>query len=108
MAKTAILLTNLGSPDSPSVADAPPAPPASPALTLWPNPVKDALHIRLETQTFPLDYDILDMSGRIVARGQMFHTEETIGTAGLQDGVYFIRIRHGGRHVAAGRFVKAG
>lgn len=62
-------------------------------LKLYPNPVLDQLTIELEGNTSELKYEILDVNGRMVAKGQMVD-KAVIGTSQFAAGAYIIRLNN--------------
>ena len=68
-----------------SVAD-----PESIGLSLYPNPAQDLLNVK--SQLAIDSYQILDISGKIIAGAQTNGTLQTIDVSRLSAGLYFIRI----------------
>lgn len=62
-------------------------------LTLYPNPVKDLLHITSNTSNTKGNYTIYNTLGQNVLTGEIsFNTDFTINTSALSPGIYSIKI----------------
>lgn len=78
-----------------------------PAISLYPNPVQDVLHIDLFT-TGPVSYTIHDVVGKTVATGKAQRTATNLAIkipAQLIDGIYFLQLKTEQREYL-GKFVK--
>ncbi len=83
-------------------------------VTLWPNPVSDRLHLRLEglsPAAFPLRLRLYDLTGRPVLERMVQTGEVTLEVGWLSPGVYVYELRSleegiGGVARLAGRVVK--
>lgn len=65
------------------------------ALTAWPNPLQDQLHVRLVPQSAPAAFSLLDALGRVVWQQNIAPgtAEVTLDLMGLPAGTYFGRLR---------------
>lgn len=75
-------------------------------VSLYPNPVRDILQIELESNTYQLEIEILNITGRIVANAFLTNGRGEVNTAQLPGGIYWISIKQDGRIMATGKFVK--
>ncbi|PSK90321.1 T9SS type A sorting domain-containing protein [Taibaiella chishuiensis] len=78
-----------------------------PAISLYPNPVQDMLHIDLFT-TGPVSYTIHDVVGKTVATGKAQRTATNLAIkipAQLINGIYFLQLKTEQREYL-GKFVK--
>ncbi|WP_116694547.1 DUF4397 domain-containing protein [Marixanthomonas spongiae] len=72
------------------------------AISIYPNPVSDQLTISgLESNEYTLE--VIDMQGRVMSTEI---SENTINTANLTSGIYFLNIRKGGKIAESIRFIK--
>jgi hypothetical protein len=67
---------------------------------VYPNPVKDVLNVSGCGDSF--SYEIVDLTGRTIARGKSFGT---IDVTGLSTGVYFLKLQSADQQACL-RFVK--
>jgi hypothetical protein len=58
---------------------------------IYPNPVKDILHINLE-KTMQTQVEVYDISGRLVKEKSIKNLNNTLDTSQLQSGIYLIKI----------------
>lgn len=74
------------------------------SLTLYPNPVNDLLAVDVDSESH---YTVYDAIGRSVMHGNINAMENTISFAGLEPGVYYVRLsdNQSGK-VAVGKVVK--
>lgn len=61
---------------------------------LYPNPAKDAVHVRAVTNGY---YTITDLKGNVVQAGQVRIGVNTVSVSGLVPGVYFMQVDKGVR-----------
>lgn len=60
-------------------------------VSVYPNPATDLVTVQVESREAHL-YEIGDLSGRIVARGNLNHGKTRLDVSGLTDGLYTIRV----------------
>jgi len=65
-------------------------PELSSTLKVYPNPVKNILHV--ETDKKGMDYQLLNISGQAVANGKLENTNQEINFSALPVGTYFLKI----------------
>ena len=58
-------------------------------LILYPNPVKDLLHVRCDDMR---QYDVFTIDGKLIRSSQTNNNEDVIGFSGLESGMYMVRI----------------
>ncbi len=75
-------------------------------LSLYPNPVHDALTLELSNTQTPLNYQLSDLSGRLLLTGTTAGTSTTISLAQLAAGTYLLQLLDEGNTVAVQRVVK--
>lgn len=61
---------------------------------VFPNPVNDQLFVKgVEDRNETIQYEVVDMSGRIVMNGQWAMNEtSSVNTSTFQEGIYILRI----------------
>jgi hypothetical protein len=64
-------------------------------IRIYPNPVADHFVIHSENIDRNLTFMIYDITGKMVLRGKLTSTEESISTNGLSNGPYVIKIFSG-------------
>lgn len=69
-------------------------------LFVYPNPATDILFVESDEDS---EFSIFDLSGKMVASGQVSGNNEAIEIANLQNGMYIIRMND-----KSGRFIKSG
>jgi hypothetical protein len=74
---------------------------AAPTLSIYPNPAKDLVTIRAPYGSI---VHIVDVTGKTVYQSYVSETPLLIGTAGLGDGVYTVRLIQAG-HAVCGKLV---
>ncbi len=74
------------------------------AITLYPNPCADVLHIAAAPQSIS-HYAITDMQGRVVSEGA-YSAGAEISVAALPPGLYLLRLRVGGLWSVPQKFIK--
>ncbi len=80
------------------------APAGGATLIAYPNPALDELHVEYAGHSGPLRFEMFDIAGQIVCRGE-FVEKTTLPSVGLPPGVYWIRVT-GGRTPACVKVVK--
>ncbi len=73
-------------------------------LSVYPNPAQELLFIKNESSQTSLNYEISDVSGRIVLSGR-YDREKGITIRSLQDGYYGVRV-HSNTTIKAAQFIK--
>ena len=81
-----------------------PAEASGSALTIYPNPVTDRLHIRSSHSLTGARFQIVDVAGRVVAAGPA--AGGSVDVSRLRAGIYTLRLLREGQVLAAERFVK--
>lgn len=76
---------------------------AMPDVSLWPNPVKDVLNIRADSQVESVE--IFNFSGQKVQDIRM-SGNSTINTSGLKAGVYLVKVRFSSGSSASEKIIK--
>ena len=66
----------------------------APALTAWPVPAREALHVQLDATAQPQRVQLLDALGRAVRTQAANSAALTLPTAGLAPGVYLLRVEY--------------
>ena len=66
----------------------------APALTAWPVPAREALHVQLDATAQPQRVQLLDALGRAVRTQAANSAALTLPTAGLAPGVYLLRVKY--------------
>jgi hypothetical protein len=74
------------------------------AITLYPNPVKDAISITMQDNTSQVTFMLYDIQGRQLVQ-QDIHTENTVSVAHLSLGMYIYTILTEGKRIT-GKIVK--
>ena len=64
------------------------------ALTAWPVPAREALHVQLDATAQPQRVQLLDALGRAVRTQAATSAALTLPTAGLAPGVYLLRVEY--------------
>ena len=65
-------------------------------VSLYPNPVSDQLHIHFQNYRMEvIQMDIVDITGKLVVRGELTQQNNTIQIKDLEQGVYFVKLRNG-------------
>ncbi len=59
---------------------------------IYPNPTKHSIHLNLQIQDAPSEYNICDLSGKKILHGTVVSENTTINVEELQSGIYFISI----------------
>jgi len=57
---------------------------------LYPNPASDFIHLKMDKQYNILDYEITNLSGQIVLKGQLTNENPRINITTLPAGIYFL------------------
>jgi|GEM_PF-4939541 len=65
------------------------------SLLVYPNPVSGQLTIELEGAANPMDFEIMDATGKLVYKGSMIHTT-IVEMAAFSPGVYMIKLNNNG------------
>jgi hypothetical protein len=76
------------------------------SLSVFPNPARDYLSIRLTEDKEEYSYQITDMSGKQVKTDLIRDSEVRIPLEKLSAGSYFIRLYHSGKMVDSAKFIK--
>jgi hypothetical protein len=58
-------------------------------LILYPNPVKDLLHVKCDNMR---QYDVFSVDGKLIRSSQANNNEKVIDFSGLESGIYMVRI----------------
>jgi sugar lactone lactonase YvrE len=74
-------------------------------FTLYPNPAKSSVNIRLSLVTKELDYKLTDASGRIVAEQKLDPAGQEINTEGIPAGLYFVTIYSGRMFICSKKLI---
>ena len=76
-------------------------------ITAFPNPVKDYLNIKLDTDTFErLSYELFDSKGNILLQKRFTSNLANISLQNLDPAVYFLRIIHDKKVLKTFKIVK--
>lgn len=59
-------------------------------VTIYPNPTLQYLTIKIETEKFPIDYNIRTINGQLIKHGYLKEQTEIISLEEIPQGVYFI------------------
>ena len=78
--------------------------PALQALTLYPNPVKNSLHIQSPLAS-ELSYRIYDLTGKALSTHHQTGQSHSIDVSGLAKGIYLLKVTHK-NNTTAMQFVK--
>ncbi len=77
-----------------------------PNMNLYPSPTEDLVQVEWNgPHAGPLSWEIIDLTGRAVARGRSVGGRWSVPVAQLAPGTYLMRV-HGPKGVSGGRFVK--
>ena len=60
-------------------------------LTLYPNPVTETLHIKINRKS---NYSIFDIYGKLVKTGEVKQGENKLDVMNYQTGIYFLQIKN--------------
>jgi uncharacterized protein (TIGR02145 family) len=66
--------------------------PTKSTINIYPNPTKHSIHLNLQIQDAPSEYNICDLSGKKILHGTVVSENTTINVEELQSGIYFISI----------------
>jgi len=72
-------------------------------LKIYPNPANDFIHISGDNLNRNCHYEILDISGKLIQKGQL--SENRITTGNLQTGIYIVKI-YDDNKVSTQKFIK--
>lgn len=75
-------------------------------ILLYPNPVRDILQIKFRSNTYHLEIEVLDITGRIVTDGILTEGFGEVDTSRLPGGLYWVSVEQEGRVLALEKFVK--
>jgi len=65
-------------------------------ISMYPNPVSDKLNIQFDSyQHEVINMEIIDLTGRIVKRGELLQQHNVIDLSDINQGVYFVRLSNG-------------
>ena len=71
-------------------------------VSLRPIPASTALQISLDQLSGTLNYEVLDISGKLIARGTFQSVQSTIDISSYASGMYLLRLQDGRTH----KFIK--
>jgi hypothetical protein len=69
-------------------------------IEVYPNPSNDILFIRTNTLLKGKQYGLLDMSGKVVLKGELTEKETQINIENLDDGSYIFMVNNPGNFIA--------
>jgi PQQ-dependent dehydrogenase (s-GDH family) len=78
------------------------------AVDIFPNPASQILQVRVAAGTFtrPMQYRLIVMTGKIVAKGSAVQKDFTIDISSMQTGVYILKVSNGyGLEVASEKII---
>jgi hypothetical protein len=61
---------------------------------VYPNPANDLIYIELETTDSNIDFQIRDLSGKLIRQNLLQNTVNSISLEGLSAGLYFVELRN--------------
>lgn len=62
-------------------------------ISVYPNPTRDILNVKMDNQySENISYSVIDFSGRTIAGDRIWNQNEQISFAGLNAGVYFVKV----------------
>lgn len=64
-------------------------------IKIYPNPFSDNIIINFSGNTFPLEYKVMDLSGKVIMQNKTFSTQEIISLKDLAAGTYVISAKVG-------------
>jgi hypothetical protein len=64
-------------------------------VSIRPIPASTALQISLDQLSGTLNYEVLDISGKLIARGTFQSVQSTIDVSGYTSGMYLLRLQDG-------------
>jgi hypothetical protein len=76
------------------------------SFSIYPNPAKNNVTLKLANGQKEYSYQIIDMNGKQVKTGLIRSSESNIPIEKLRSGSYFIRLEEGGKLLESVRFVK--
>ncbi|HZV71218.1 MAG TPA: T9SS type A sorting domain-containing protein [Saprospiraceae bacterium] len=75
-------------------------------LSIYPNPVSDIINIELKTRDYPLNFEIIDLTGVILFSGEIKEDQSQINVSNLNDGFYFISLKDDLKKLYTKKFIK--
>lgn len=75
-------------------------------ITFFPNPAGSDLNIRCNTISAGVEYAVMDAQGRLLNKGKLAAGLNSISTAGLLPGAYFIRITTSSNEIKSFKLIK--
>lgn len=81
-----------------------PRPDTNNSYIILPVPAQDYLVIKSLPDRLPVDYFMIDVSGRLVSRGRLVSDNSVVSISGLAAGIYFLKI--GGERRNSFKFIK--
>lgn len=64
-------------------------------IEIYPNPFSDNIIINFSGGTFPLEYKVTDLNGKVVLHNKTSSNNETVNLSGLAAGTYVINVKAG-------------
>lgn len=64
----------------------------SSSFCIYPNPFKDAIHIKGDSNDFPLNYAIYDVVGNLITSDMISHSDSLSSLTNIPKGIYFVHI----------------
>jgi len=75
------------------------------AITLFPNPAKDFISLKMKNNKEILDYSIISMNGKQIANGQFKGSNYQIDISNLNVGMYLLQLRDSSGHESHKKFM---
>lgn len=79
--------------------------PGAKGIVVYPNPVHSGLNIVLPANSEKADFTLSDVSGRVILKGKLNSSENTIDVNSLKPGFYSIQVKDG-KQAYSGKIVK--
>jgi len=76
-------------------------------VVIYPNPIKDALHIKLKENNGPKEVQVFDINGRMLLNQKINGNDQVINVSQLAGGLYFVKIKAANGTVATMKITKA-
>ncbi len=76
-------------------------------VVVYPNPVKDVLHIKLKEYDVPIEAQVFDINGQILLSQKIMGSDPVLNVSQLAGGLYIVKVKEANRTVAKVKIIKA-
>jgi hypothetical protein len=76
-------------------------------VLIYPNPVKDIMHIKLKEYSGPIEAQMFDINGRMLLNQKMIGNDSALNVSQLTGGLYFVKVKAANRTIATVKITKA-